>query len=119
MEQFMLLFRSPMMSAQEMANLSQEEMQASMNRWYAWIDEVAKTGQMLSCEQLGHEGKVLKTPSAVVTDGMYVEAQDVLGGYMIIKAENLAAAVEIAKKCPGLEEGGNVEVRNFVIHPSN
>ncbi|AGP38069.1 hypothetical protein SCE1572_28525 [Sorangium cellulosum So0157-2] len=34
-----------------------------------------------------------------------------VGGYMLIEAEDLAHAVELSKGCPILERGGSVEVR--------
>jgi len=33
-----------------------------------------------------------------------------LGGYSLVNAESLEAAVALAKGCPGLENGGGVEV---------
>ena len=36
---------------------------------------------------------------------------DVVGGYMLIEATDLAQAVELSKRCPLLEFGGSVEVR--------
>ena len=33
-----------------------------------------------------------------------------LGGYSLIEAEDLEAAVALAKGCPGLQQGGGVEV---------
>jgi hypothetical protein len=37
-----------------------------------------------------------------------------IGGYFLIKAENLEEAVEISKGCPGFEFGGTVEVREVM-----
>lgn len=37
-------------------------------------------------------------------------SETVLGGYSIISAENLDAALAIAQGCPALAEGGGVEV---------
>jgi hypothetical protein len=37
-------------------------------------------------------------------------ADSVLGGYSLITAEDLAAAVELAKGCPFLQQGGGIEV---------
>jgi hypothetical protein len=34
----------------------------------------------------------------------------VLGGYLVINADDLDAAVTLAKGCPGLQQGGGVEV---------
>jgi hypothetical protein len=46
-----------------------------------------------------------------VTDGPFAEAKDVIGGYTLITANDLAQAAEIAKGCPILDVGGAVEVR--------
>ncbi len=37
-------------------------------------------------------------------------AQTVLSGYVVVTADNLAAAMELASGCPGLTQGGGVEV---------
>jgi hypothetical protein len=37
-----------------------------------------------------------------------------LGGYSVIRATSLAAAVELARGCPHLNEGGAVEVAELV-----
>ena len=44
---------------------------------------------------------------ATVTDGPFVETKEALGGFYIIEASDLDAAIELAKKCPA----GHVEVR--------
>lgn len=48
------------------------------------------------------------------TDGPFVEAKEVIGGYMILSAGSLEEAVEIARACPGLVgPGSGVEVREI------
>ena len=46
-----------------------------------------------------------------IHDGPYAEAKDIVNGYTLIEAKDLAQATEIAKACPILELGGSVEVR--------
>jgi len=53
-------------------------------------------------------------PGALVTNGPYVETKEAIGGYILIRAETLDEAAEMAKGCPILMIGGNVEVRNIV-----
>jgi hypothetical protein len=48
-----------------------------------------------------------------VTDGPYIEAKEAVGGYIIVTAYSLDEAAEIAKGCPGLDNGGKVEVRQI------
>ena len=45
-------------------------------------------------------GKVVTSEGA--TDGPFVEAKEVVGGYMIVSAESLEEAMEVARECPGL-----------------
>ena len=44
-------------------------------------------------------------------DGPFVEVKELVGGYMIVSAANLEAAIEVARACPGLvRPGSGVEV---------
>lgn len=44
-------------------------------------------------------------------DGPFVEVKELVGGYMIVEAADLAAAIEVARSCPGLvRPGSGVEV---------
>ena len=61
---------------------------------------------------LENSGKVLRGPrGASVTDGPFSETKEIVGGYIMIRAENLDQAVEIARDCPGLDYQLAVEVR--------
>ena len=40
------------------------------------------------------------TPSGA-TDGPFVEAKEIVGGYMIVSAENFDRALEVARESPG------------------
>ncbi len=49
-----------------------------------------------------------------ITDGPFVEAKELIGGYMIISAEDMEKAIEIAKGCPGVVmPGSSVEIREI------
>jgi hypothetical protein len=47
----------------------------------------------------------------MVTDGPYAESKDLVTGSMIIEADSLEDAVEVARTCPTFEFVGSVEVR--------
>ncbi len=57
-------------------------------------------------------GRVLQ-PTGVVSDGPYVEAKEMIGGYSVIQAETYEAAVEIARECPISKIGGAIEIREL------
>lgn len=59
-------------------------------------------------------------PGAVVTgdgttmDGPFAESKEVVGGFMIVSAENLEAALQVARESPGVAMPGcSVEVREI------
>ena len=50
----------------------------------------------------------------LVTDGPYAETKEQLGGFWVVEAPDLDAALEIAKRIPAQRFGGAVEVRPIV-----
>jgi hypothetical protein len=50
----------------------------------------------------------------VVTDGPFAEVKEALGGYLLVEADDLDAAVAIAARIPAARLGGAVEVRPIV-----
>jgi len=47
---------------------------------------------------------------ALVTDGPFADTKEVLGGYYVIEADDLDAAIEFAGRIPATRMGGAVEV---------
>ena len=47
----------------------------------------------------------------LTTDGPFVDTKESIGGYFILEADNLDAAIEIASKVPAARLGGAIEVR--------
>ncbi len=109
MKQFMLIFRNEKMDAQPSA----EQMQMVMQQWQTWISGLANDGIYAGTNRLLPEGKTIK-PNKVITDGPYMEAREMVGGYVIVKAKSLEEAISVAKGCPHLLYGGNVEVRTVM-----
>jgi hypothetical protein len=93
-------------------SVSPEQRQQHLQKWAAWFKELGANGHL---KNLGHPlervGAVVKSNQKIVTDGPYAEAKDVVGGFSLIEAKDLAQALEISKGCPILEVGGSVEVR--------
>jgi hypothetical protein len=89
-------------------------MQAIMKQWMDWIGGIAAQNKLTSAgNPLGSAGKVVRANN-VITDGPYTEIKELIGGYSIVKADSLEEAAELAKGCPILAVGGNVEVRDIV-----
>jgi hypothetical protein len=106
MSEFTYLFRGRETSA------SPEQMQKTMGKWVAWFKDLGAKGHIKDPgHPLEHTGKVVKGNQKTVNDGPYAEAKDIVGGYIVVEANDLQHAAELAKGCPILEVGGSVEVR--------
>ena len=84
-----------------------EEMFAKFNAWKDKFQaNIVDMGGKLG------EGKVVTSEGA--TDGPFVEAKEIVGGFMIVEAESMAEAVEVAQESPGVAmPGSSVEVREI------
>lgn len=51
---------------------------------------------------------------ALTTDGPFAETKEALGGYYLLEAGDLDAALELAARIPAARMGGAVEVRPLV-----
>jgi hypothetical protein len=91
---------------------SPEEAQKHIAQWTAWFKDLQAKGRL---KEPGHPlentGKVVSGSKKAVRDGPYAEAKDVVGGFIVVDAGDLAEAVELSKGCPILDVGGSVEVR--------
>jgi hypothetical protein len=50
--------------------------------------------------------------TTVVTDGPFIEAREVLGGYWIVEADSKEDVVKWARRCPA-DEGDVIEIRQI------
>jgi hypothetical protein len=115
MSEFMFLFRSTEAEA-EQAMGTPEQARASMQSFMVWIRELEAKGQLKNPGQpLTRSGKLVR--GNIVSDGPYVEAKDLVLGYMIIQARDLTHAAEIALGCPMAKGGALVEVRPIMTDP--
>ena len=111
MAEFVLLYRSTPEAHQE-AMGTPERAEQNMARWRAWIQEMKEKAQLKDLGlPLERSGSVVRGRARAITDGPYVETKEVVGGFSIIEARDIAEAQRIASGCPMLDGGGSVEVR--------
>ena len=109
MSDFVYLYRG----GERMPAGSAEEAQQQMQRWMTWLKDLADKGHIKDPgHPLERSGKLVKGRPKSVTDGPFAEAKDIVGGYTLVQAADLAQAVELTSGCPILDvAGGAVEVR--------
>jgi hypothetical protein len=52
--------------------------------------------------------------NTLTTDGPFIETKEALGGYYLVEADDLDAAIALASRIPAARMGGAVEVRPLV-----
>jgi hypothetical protein len=91
---------------------SAEERQAITREYMAMYDDARV--------QSGAHLKPVDTATVVredlVTDGPFAETKEIFGGFFLIDAEDLDAALQIARRIPAQRFGGAVEVRPIQEH---
>jgi hypothetical protein len=98
--------------------LPQEQMAAAYENINKWFDEHSRSGKIVGGEELrGPRSSTtvrFRHGKAIVTDGPYIEAKEVVGGFAIVEVKDLDEALAMAKTWPGGGEGRIVEVRPVV-----
>jgi hypothetical protein len=93
---------------------SPEKWQAHMQKWMQWMGGLQQNGQLISAQPLDITGKQITGNKKVISDGPFMEGKEMVGGYLMCKANNYDDAVSIAKGCPIFEfDNGKVEVREI------
>jgi hypothetical protein len=108
---YMVLFRNGSVSGGE-GRPSPEQMQQMFAAYKTWMETFK--------EQLVDVGDKLKPGGKVVTaagvaDGPFVEVKELIGGYMIVSADDYDGAVEVVRACPAVQAPGAIlEIRELM-----
>jgi hypothetical protein len=115
MKDFMFIFRGPLSNAEAFAKQSPEQMQAELAKWGAWMGSLAQQGKLAGGEALQPLGKVVHGTKRKITDGPYIEGKDIVGSYLLVKANDIDEAIELSKGCPAIEtDADSIEVREIM-----
>jgi len=83
----------------------------------AWVRRHDADGSRVLGERLRPAADVRRVRVSdgrtLVTDGPFTETKDVIGGFDVVEAPDLEAALAIAAEHPGAWGGGTVEVHPF------
>jgi len=109
MEKFIYLFRG---GENHAYNANDSEAAAkNMQAWMSWMQSLQEKGILAGGDPLQPTGMQVNGIEKTVTDGPYTESKELVGGYLIINANDIHHAVEISKGCPIFNENGKVEIR--------
>ncbi len=106
-KQYLCIQRSQTGQCEQPSPAQMEQMFAKFNAWKEkFKDNIVDMGGKLG------EGSVVTSQGP--TDGPFVEAKEIAGGFMIVEAESLEKAIEVAQESPGVAmSGSSIEVREI------
>ena len=109
MKEFVLIFRLEELPE---VNFSPDEMQARFIVWEQWVNGIIANNTLVSTgNRLSKEGRTIRDRK-VTTKGPYVELGEIIGGYIIIRANSIDEAAQIASEAP-IVGNGTIEVRGL------
>lgn len=92
--------------------LSPAELQKTVAGFLAWFERLNAEGTLKAGQPLLDDARIVSGINGrIVADGPFAESKEAVGGYFLIKADDLDHAVAIAQQCPMLEYGLVIEVR--------
>lgn len=116
MQYMLLLYSDPT----GWTSMSPAEQGAAMGQYIAYTKMLVDAGVMRGGEQLAPPDAAttltVQSGTRHVQDGPFIASKESLGGFYIIEAPDLDAALAWAEKCPGAHHG-HVEVRPTIRTP--
>ena len=97
-----------------MASASEDDRGQMIAAYGAYTEAMMKAGVMVGANRLrpSSAATTVRSPNGKtqVLDGPYAETKEQLGGYYLIEAADLDAALSWAERCPGAAVG-SIEIR--------
>ena len=99
------------------AKRPKEELEAEMGAYWAFTEEVQKSGAHRGSEALHPSSTAttvkVRNGKTITTDGPFAETKEQLGGYYVVEANNLDEAIQWAVKIPHAKSSA-IEIRPIV-----
>ena len=105
-KEYILLVRLPLAYGPDDAG-------AVRGQWNALLDKWKADGTYVTSFVYPNEGYLVTGPEKSITKEGVTSNNFKLVSNMILKAAHYEAALELAKKCPVLQQGGMIEVREI------
>jgi hypothetical protein len=113
MKEYLLLLRG----GKPITSKTEAENKAEMQAWGIYMGTLAQSGSFVGGLPLVSGGKVISA-SGTTAEPVTSSKEGIVGGYLIIKADSLEKATELAKDCPHIASEGNIEVREIAPMPA-
>jgi hypothetical protein len=110
-DEFVFIFRIGE-TAQREATGTPARARQGLRAWAEWIRGLETGGHLRQGGRaLPPAGRVVRGRERRITEGPCVKAGELVAGFVVVAARDLAQATELASGCPMLPGGGAVEIR--------
>ena len=96
---------------------TEAENKADLQAWGAYMEDLGKKGQLVGGLPLVSGGMVVSA-NGTLSEPVKATKEGIVGGYLIVKADSLQKASELAKACPHVANEGNIEIREIAPMPA-
>ncbi len=96
MKQFLLLLKG-----KKELDYSPDQLQKRLEEYRSWVRKIHDHYE--SDNRLERRGVHLKNEKEILTDGPFLDAKEIIAGFIMIKAESLEEATKIAQGSPLLQ----------------
>lgn len=110
MKNFIVLFREP---DGRTVQHTPEAVQEHRQHWQAWFEKWGQEGRLNGGSGLTLNGALLKGNPATVTNDIHKTGTEIVGGFVLLKADDLQYAIAIMQSCPIFEFDGYAEIREM------
>ena len=110
MKKFIVLFREP---DGRTTKRSDRAIRAHEKNWKNWFSTWGQKGKLSGGSGLTLNGRIIKGYGNIVTHGIYRNQNEIVGGYLLLNADDFNEAVDIMKTCPIYEFDGYAEIREL------
>ncbi len=105
------------MNTEASKNIPEAEADQWSKEIFAWYEKWGAAGKLVDGgAELDSPEKAKTIRASGITDGPFIEAKEVVGGFSILETTSVDEAVEIAKTWPGVDRGLiTIEVRPVYV----
>lgn len=110
MKDYLLLIREP---DGRMEPHEPEFAARHQEHWKDWIGNMLAENRLSGGKSLTLDGRIIQ-PDGAIVHGLHRTGTEIVGGFLLLKAENIEEATALAATCPVFEAGGYIEVRELM-----
>ena len=105
----------------EWADTTPEQSDAQLKEIFAWFEKWGQAGKIADSGIHLQPTSTAKTVRAgadgpIVTDGPYLELKEVIGGFVVLEADDIDDAIAVGATWPTLRGSESVEIRPIFDH---